>query len=464
MFAFASLTNAQDYGTIIRDHLDTNKSTLEITDQDISGLIVKDEIFSQKSTTTHVHAIQTINNIEVFNGAVNVAFKDGAIIHVGSSLEKNIASRVNAVSPVLTPVQAASSAANSLELGSANFSLGQTISSQEFVLTQGGVSLEEVPVKLVYQATEDNALKLAWDLSIHTTDSKHWYSVRIDALNGELLDQHDWVVSCTFETHNHDASRTSGAASFSMTQDVVIANELLAGEQYNVFAEPVESPNHGERSIVTDPQDLVASPFGWHDTDGAEGAEFTITRGNNVWAQEDINGNNGVGDAPDGGDELVFDFPLDDSDDASEFTEAATVNLFYWNNLMHDVFYQYGFDEASGNFQENNYGNGGSPGDFVFADAQDGSGINNATFGTPPDGQNPGMTMFLWNTSGEATNVNIPSGDLAGDYPITSSTFSDAWPVDGVLGDLALAMDDDASASEDPLDICDALTLSLIHI
>ncbi|WP_299676439.1 T9SS-dependent M36 family metallopeptidase [uncultured Dokdonia sp.] len=459
VFAFASLTNAQDYGTIIRDHLDANKSTLGITDQDISGLRVKDEIFSRKSTTTHVHAIQTINNIEVFNGGVNVAFKDGTIIHVASSLEKDIASRVNAVSPVLTPVQAASSAASSLGLGSANFSLNQTISSQEFVLTQGGVSLEEVPVKLVYQATEDNALKLAWDLSIHTIDSKHWYSVRVDALNGELLSQHDWVVSCTFENHSHEAiaSANEDAAGFSMEQNITVANELLAGEQYNVYAMPVESPNHGGRSIVTEPQDLVASPFGWHDTNGAEGAEFTITRGNNVWAQEDANGNNGVGDAPDGGAELIFDFPLDESQDAATFTEAATVNLFYWNNIMHDVFYQYGFDEESGNFQENNYGNGGTGSDFVFADAQDGSGVNNATFGTPPDGQNPGMTMFLWNTGG-TPNVNIPSGDVAGDYPITSSTFSDAWPIEGITGDLVLAMDDDASDSDDPLDICDALT------
>jgi hypothetical protein len=29
----------------------------------------------------------------------------------------------------------------------------------------------------------------------------------------------------------------------------------------------------------------------------------------------------------------------------------ANTNLFYMNNIMHDVWYQYGFDEASGNFQ-----------------------------------------------------------------------------------------------------------------
>ncbi len=41
--------------------------------------------------------------------------------------------------------------------------------------------------------------------------------------------------------------------------------------------------------------------------------------------------------------------------------------------MLHDIFYEYGFDEASGNFQQNNYGNGGNGNDFVYADAQDGS-------------------------------------------------------------------------------------------
>jgi hypothetical protein len=28
--------------------------------------------------------------------------------------------------------------------------------------------------------------------------------------------------------------------------------------------------------------------FGWHDVDGIAGADFDITRGNNVWAKEDF--------------------------------------------------------------------------------------------------------------------------------------------------------------------------------
>jgi hypothetical protein len=45
--------------------------------------------------------------------------------------------------------------------------------------------------------------------------------------------------------------------------------------------------------------------------------------------------------------------------EASTYIDTATTNLFlYMNNVMHDVWYQYGFDEAGGNFQANNYGRG----------------------------------------------------------------------------------------------------------
>lgn len=459
--SFCTFTNAQDYGVIIKDHLETNRSTLGITTQDISGITVTDEVLTRKNEVTHVYAIQKINTIEIFNGIVNAAFKNGEIVYLSNSLQKNIATRVNATSPVVTPTQAASQAAASLGLGGSNFSLVQTISSQEYVLTQGGVSIEQVPVKLVYLPTETNEIKLAWDLSIHTLDSRHWYSVRVDALTGELIEQFDWVVSCTFVSHDHEnvsrSSNVENTTGFGFN-DAEVANELLAGEQYRVYALPRESPNHGGRPLVIEPQ-TDASPFGWHDNNGAEGAEFTITRGNNVWAFEDLDGQSDIGESPDGGAELIFDFPVNFALDTPAYTDAATTNLFYWNNVIHDVFYEYGFDEAAGNFQENNYGNGGTADDFVFALSQDGSSLNNASFGTGPDGNTPVMRMFLWNTTGELGNLEVtePAG-LAGDYGLTVSGFSSLYPslvLTPLMGELALVEDTDASG--DPLDACDAI-------
>ena len=52
--------------------------------------------------------------------------------------------------------------------------------------------------------------------------------------------------------------------------------------------------------------------------------------------------------------------------------------------VLHDVWYRYGFDEESGNFQTSNANGLGMSADAVMAQAQDGGGMNNANFGTPP--------------------------------------------------------------------------------
>ncbi|MGK0386551.1 MAG: hypothetical protein ACI849_001169, partial [Patiriisocius sp.] len=129
--------------------------------------------------------------------------------------------------------------------------------------------------------------------------------------------------------------------------------------------------------------------------------------GNNVRAFDDGNGTNaplGNGSSfAEGGASLNFNFPLNISYSSGDQSQDASVtNLFYWNNILHDVLYLYGFDEASGNFQENNYGNGGSGSDAVEAMAQDeadipDNGFNrcNANFFTPNDGSPGEMQMYI---------------------------------------------------------------------
>ena len=246
----------------------------------------------------------------------------------------------------------------------------------------------------------DKSVNLAWNVKIYTLDAQNWWNVRIDAQTGQLLDKYNQVLHCDFGAPDHNCA--SHKASSSNQVENVATNATAAktnsANTYNVFPMPIESPNHGPRSIVTDPADLSVSPYGWHDTDGVTGPEFTYTRGNNVDAYHDIfNNNSSNGDQPDGGPTLDFDFPLNlASNQPYTYVDAAVTNLFYWSNLMHDVWYHYGFDEVSGNFQVNNYGNGGVDGDHVRAEAMDGSGTNNANFGTDEDGSTGRMQMYLW--------------------------------------------------------------------
>jgi large repetitive protein len=76
--------------------------------------------------------------------------------------------------------------------------------------------------------------------------------------------------------------------------------------------------------------------------------------------------------------------------------KASITQLFFDNNYHHDYWYDSGFDEASGNAQTNNFGRGGVGNDPVFAEAQDGSGTNNANMATPADGDSPRMQMYVF--------------------------------------------------------------------
>jgi extracellular elastinolytic metalloproteinase len=101
--------------------------------------------------------------------------------------------------------------------------------------------------------------------------------------------------------------------------------------------------------------------------------------------------------------DLAFDFPLGwgpkenrtgKDINPRSYIDASITELFFTCNEVHDLFYRYGFDEVSGNFQEHNFGRGGLGSDAVIANAQDGSGMDNANFATPPDGQRPRMRMY----------------------------------------------------------------------
>lgn len=443
---------AQDFNGVISNYLSQNRTQLGLEQQDISDVEVQYHSFSKSLDAHTVYASQRFQGIEVVNSTSPFAIKGGAVVGANLSFVSQISLKYNTTTPSISPANAISKAAEALGLATPSGLTLLESDTNQFLYNTGSISQVNIPVKLAFQRVGTNSIRLAWDLSIYNLDGSHWYNVRIDAVTGTLLETNDWVNTCEFGTvpHAHKVEEES----ILFAEGSAMNTSAIGGVQYRVFPLPTESPSHGDDAIVNSPADAVASPFGWHDTDGAAGAEFTITRGNNVWAQEDQNGNNGVGFSPDGGSQLIFDFPYLFDTAPQNMVDATTTNLFYMNNMMHDIFYQYGFDEPSGNFQENNYGNGAAGSDSVNADSQDGSGTNNATFATPPDGQNPRMSMFLWNPSGPAGEpLTINNGSLAGDYEGVGAGFGPPLPSPGITADLALVDD----ATGDAQDACEPI-------
>lgn len=411
---------------LAKAYLAEHRQSLGLTAADVEDMVISDHYQTRHNGVTHIYFNQRHAGIPVWNGLINInVARDGSIINLGNRFVSDLAGQVNSTAPSLAPEVAITSAAAHLGLVPQDLALlaNKGGSSASALFSKAGISRDPIPAQLKYLVTDDG-VQLVWDTVINRVDTPDWWNVHVDALTGEVLSKDNWT----------DYEGEGG------------------GPSYDVFPIPAEDPEDDGfvQTTVVDPADATASPFGWHDNDGDADPDFTDTRGNNVHAQEDLDANNTGGASPSGGATLEFNYFWDPALQPAEGTnlEAATVNLFYMNNIMHDVTHYYGFDEASGNFQTLNYSGAGLGNDHVRADAQDGSGTNNANFATPPDGNSGRMQMFIWRPPVELT-INTPAS-IAGVYSAGNAGFGPILDqTTGLTGDFILVDDGTAPDNND---------------
>jgi extracellular elastinolytic metalloproteinase len=408
----------------------TKASQFGLNATDIENFVVTDQYTDTKSGVTHVYIRQVVNGIEVFNANSSLHFKDNQLVSIQNGFIANASNKVTSSDANIGTMQALQIAGSETEitvstaLSKADVPL--TKWNRELVIAEPSVSAEPIKAKLYYISTPQG-LVLSYNIELFNNDNNDWWNVRVDANTGEVLEKNNWTTTCNVSSLSFAGEDALTQSSNLLLTNASFKKASVVNGSYHVFPFPTESPNHGPREYVSGSVAKAnASPFGWHDTNGAEGAEFTTTKGNNVFADEDTLASNQPGYSPDGGDSLIFDFPMDSNWlDYSGYLNASITQLFYANNVLHDVFYQYGFDEPAGNYQFNNYGKGGVAGDYVNADAQDGSGTGNANFSAPADGGNGRMQMYLWPTTIAPDPPVVISGSTtaSGSYTAPLSTF-----------------------------------------
>ncbi|MBK9737423.1 MAG: M36 family metallopeptidase [Saprospiraceae bacterium] len=413
-------------------YIEKNAKTWELNTSDFTDVQVSSSVTSNKGIT-YLYLNQTYDNIPVRNAMMTVIIaKNDEVVSVGNSFVSDLKSKISHNKKNLQPESAVLAAADHLGIqikGRPQVSSRNDLG--KYIIDLPELTRSPIPAELKYELKEDKLI-LVWNLNLYMKSNSDFWDINIDAADGSFVSKHNLTVYCkhhkdAFAKHKNCAIETYRKLN---SNPQSVSNVLSAGNiaaKYNVFALPAESPNHGGRTIVTDDQFPAVSPFGWHDTNGVDGAEFFITKGNNVHAYQDKDNNDDSdGLDTDGGANLNFDFPIDLTKDPRQSADASVTNLFYMVNMMHDVTATLGFTEEFGNFQKKNYSGMALDGedDYVLAQAFDGitlheakqdldangnpTLINNANFSISNDGFYGVMQMYFWDNDGGAISIDSP--------------------------------------------------------
>ena len=328
-----------------------------------------------------IHWQQELQGVSVFEGImVGHVTRQGELVSLSTRMVPNLA-QANALglnhfvggaaNPPLTAVQAVVLAA--ADIGEK--SLGEKYLTAEAL--PAGAELQQrftateflrgpIDARLTWLDMDTSNLRLCWQVILSSASRGETVLTLLDAETGEVLlrqnlTRHISAASFNVWTNYSPAPMVPGLAVPGTNQAPITNRTLLT------FG-----------AISTN-----ASPAGWVD-------DITnATTGNNCLGTFAFNGAYYL---PLGNPNRVFDRPCDLTQAPPAYAPHSCVQAFYWMNFMHDTLYGLGFDEASGNFQMNNFGRGGVAGDPVWAIAQDPQMPDNAAMATPPlDGGQPTM-------------------------------------------------------------------------
>ena len=436
---------------LVKEH----KEIIGLSDNDLINVTVSSSYRVSGTGMTMVYLQQTYKGVPVLNKMKVLAFKGEKLVSNAGVLVSDMDKAASGYS-VIPSVSANEAVRLAFAEEKLPAPLTTTMISSENgrIINYGkpvGVS-ENVTAELLWYPIEKDSLiilKLGWRVQVGPYGKDDIWHIGIDALTGTLIEKINIVIFEDFSAlHKKGNTETSkqpgiginnnftGAALHGKNTLEVRAGSpnAIANANYNVIPYPIEAPSFGPAAIRSNPWTAApgnATSLGWH-SNGT--TDYVISRGNNVWATEDTAGTNQNVGLPaissTSPDPLNFNFTPNYNVEPSKnptMQQFAITNLFYWNNIVHDISYQYGFDEVSGNFQNNNQSRGGVGNDQVMALAQSGASGhigNNANFTVGADGGTARMRMYLFNPASPATVVVNSPASIVGNYVATESAFS----------------------------------------
>jgi len=379
--ARGDLAKAQgDRGQALLRWLRDHRAVYGLDASDLAGIRVDKQVVAPHSAATYVYLQQYDGPRRVYDaGAVGVFDTAGRLVSVASRLFTG----AHGEGTGLGARDATQAGAKSLGL-SGEAAVRRTHADGSVTLSnpfaRGLKRPDDVVAEPVTVRTGDNAFRAAWLVSVEV-DPVRYYDLAVDAGTGDaLLRQNRYFSSEPHGTVWTTQNPSTAGARVQVPFNGWVADRATSGNNANVY-EDRDGNNASDYQTQTP---ASGDPNYQHFDYGFA----------NAWA------NNADGTAA--------------SLDADR--DAVLTQLFYWVNYTHDRLLGLGFNEASGNFQVDNLGNGGTGGDAVQAEAYDGFSTGascNANFNTGNDGSTARLQVFVGDGSSSSCPYRL--SELEGD-------------------------------------------------
>ena len=350
------------------------------------GTVSRDNVTAHNGLRTVVWQ-QQLDGLPVFDSVLlGNSTAAGELVTLSSTFLPDPAAKADAGTPNRAALQANPTVSVVQGILAAAQNLGDTLAAGDVTATGAttGAGYQKFDARqrpaharLVWLPLDGGHLRLCWEIIQSSQAQRTLFQLLVDAATGEVRVRRNLSSNLSDATYN-----------------------VWTSDSPSPFSPGWPTPNNGQpavigrTSITTPALNTTASPNGWINDGDNE------TQGNNTDTFTDRDFDQlPDGIRPQGNPSRVFNFPLDLSQAPLTYTNASTVQLFYWINRYHDELYQLGFTEAAGNFQNDNFGRGGLGNDRVIGYVQAGASVgfaNNAFFSTPPDGLNGEMAMFVF--------------------------------------------------------------------
>jgi Fungalysin metallopeptidase (M36) len=354
---------------------------------------------------THLSLAQTFQGRQVFPTTLVTSITgQGRILRVVGAVVKDLSAKVRTTEPQLTAVEALNAAASSIQVTfnpNSHHALAEPDGAERRqVWSSGDVFARDVLIRLLYYVASYNDIRLVWEVIASARNNPFTYQIFVDALTGDIVyrnsltDQDSTVFRAYFRVFrdppenpetDYTPLRSPAPLSPGPSRPDGSQGRIVPSTRFHTSGDPATS-RHG----------WIAAATAAATTTGNNAVVFVYKCENDICIRDPHEQPTARIEIIGGMLTYVFDFPADFTvgPDTPGNGAAAAVNAFVVANWWHDRMYNFGFNEAAGNFQEDNGGAGGAGHDPVHINLH--VGHNGSHFTFYPDGTFPDLNVSTW--------------------------------------------------------------------